>query len=101
MGPGARPVSSGASLPDAPVAAAVELHGLPVRDAERVVRGIVETWHRRGGGVLHFITGTGTRSLVRLTLEDRVAALLRRDLSAYVSEWLLDIATGGFKVRVR
>ncbi|MGE5761969.1 MAG: hypothetical protein ACM37V_16580 [Gemmatimonadota bacterium] len=88
-------------LRDAPVTGTVELHGLPVQDAERVVRGIVETWHRRGGGVLHFITGTGTRSLVRLTLEDRIAALLRRDLSAYVAEWVVDEADGGFKVRVR
>ena len=88
-------------LRDAPVTGTVELQGLPVQDAERVVRGIVETWHRRGCGVLHFITGTGTRSLMRLALEDRIAALLRRDLSAYVSEWLLDIASGGFKVRVR
>ena len=101
MGPGARPDSSGASLPVAPVAATVELHGLPVQDAERVVRGIVETWHRRGGGVLHFITGKGKESLVRLTLEDRIAALLRRDLSAYVSEWVVDDAEGGIKVRVR
>lgn len=86
---------------DAPVAGTVQLHGLPVQDAERVVRGIVETWHRRGGGVLHFITGTGTRSLVRLTLEDRIAVLLRRDLSAYVAEWVADEADGGFRVRVR
>jgi hypothetical protein len=71
-------------LLDAPV------HDLSAAEAEHTVRRVVENWHRRGGGVLHLITGKG-----------KVAALLRRDLSAYVADHAADTAGGGFKVRVR
>ena len=43
-------------LLDAAVSSTVDLHGLAVYEAELIVRGTVENWYRRGGGVIHFIT---------------------------------------------
>ena len=89
------------TLLDAPVADTIDLHGLGALEAERMVRQIVENWHRRGGGVLYFITGKGKGSVAGPVLKRKVAALLRRDLSAYVADHAPDDAGGGFKVRVR
>lgn len=88
-------------LLDAPVVDTVDLHGLSVIEADLTVRQVVETWHRRGGGVLYFITGTGKGSVAGPVLKRKVAALLKRDLSAYVVDHARDDAWGGFKVRVR
>ena len=88
-------------LLDAPVADTIDLHGLTAVEAEQIVLRIVENWHRRGGGVLYFITGKGKGSVAGPVLKRKVAALLRRDLSAYVAEHAPDDAGGGFKVRVR
>jgi DNA-nicking Smr family endonuclease len=88
-------------LLDAPVAASIDLHGLSVLEAERTVRQVVENWHRRGGGVLHLITGKGKGSVSGPVLKSKVAAMLKRELSAYVADHGPDVAGGGFKVRVR
>lgn len=88
-------------LLDAPVADTIDLHGFSAAEAEQMVRRIVENWHRRGGGVLYFITGKGKGSVAGPVLKRKVAALLRRDLSAHVAEHAPDDAGGGFKVRVR
>ena len=88
-------------LLDAPVADTIDLHGFSAADAEQTVRKVVENWHRRGGGVLYFITGKGKGSVAEPVLKRKVAALLRRDLNAYVAEHAPDDAGGGFKVRVR
>lgn len=88
-------------LLDAPISSTVDLHGLAVHEAERVVRGTVENWHRRGGGVIHFITGKGRGSVAGPVLRRTVAALLKRDLNAYVADYAADENEGGYKVRVR
>jgi DNA-nicking Smr family endonuclease len=44
-------------LLDAPVTETIDLHGLSAAEAEHAVRRVVDNWHRRGGAVLHFITG--------------------------------------------
>jgi DNA-nicking Smr family endonuclease len=88
-------------LQDAPVADTIDLHGLSAVEAEHTVLRIVENWHRRGGGVLYFITGKGRGSAAGPVLKRKVAALLKRDLSAYVADHAPDDAGGGFKVRVR
>lgn len=89
------------TLLDAPVADTIDLHGLGAAEAEHMVRQIVENWHRRGGGVLYFITGKGKGSVAGPVLKRKVAALLKQDLSAYVADHAPDDAGGGFKVRVR
>jgi len=88
-------------LLDAPVADTIDLHGLSALEAEQTVRKVVENWHRRGGGVLHFITGKGKGSVAGPVLKTKVAAMLKRELSAYVADHGPDVAGGGFKVRVR
>jgi len=88
-------------LLDAKVADTIDLHGLNAADAEHTVRNVVENWHRRGGGVLHFITGKGKGSVAGPVLRRKVAALLKRDVSGYVADWARDDSGGGFKVRVR
>lgn len=88
-------------LLDAPVADTIDLHGLSAVEAEVTVRKVVENWHRRGGGVLHFITGKGKGSPAGPVLKRKVAALLMGDLSRYVADHAADEAGGGFKVRVR
>jgi DNA-nicking Smr family endonuclease len=88
-------------LLDAPVADTIDLHGLSAAEAEHTVRRVVENWHRRGGGVLHLITGKSKGSVAGPVLKRKVAALLKRDLSTYVADPGPDIAGGGFKVRVR
>jgi DNA-nicking Smr family endonuclease len=89
------------ALLDAPVADTIDLHGLSAVEAEHTVLRVVENWHRRGGGVLHFITGKGKGSVAGPVLKRKVAALLKRELSAYVADHAPDDAGGGFKVRVR
>jgi DNA-nicking Smr family endonuclease len=89
------------TLLDAPVADTIDLHGLTAVEAEHTVRRVVENWHRRGGGVLYFITGKGRGSLAGPVLKRKVAALLQRELSAWVADHAPDDAGGGFKVRVR
>lgn len=88
-------------LLDAPAAVTVDLHGLVAAEAEHVVRNTIENWHRRGGGVLYFITGKGRGSLAGPVLKRKVAAWLQHELSADVADFAPDDAGGGFKVRVR
>jgi DNA-nicking Smr family endonuclease len=88
-------------LLDAPLADTVDLHGLNAADAEHTVRKVVENWHRRGGGVLHIITGKGKGSVAGPVLKRKVAALLKGALSSYVADHAPDDSGGGFKVRVR
>jgi len=88
-------------LLDAPVSSTVDLHGFSAAEAEQTVRKVVENWHRRGGGVLYFITGRGKGSVAGPVLKRTVGALLKRDLSAYVADHAADTSGGGYKVRVR
>jgi len=88
-------------LLDAPVADTIDLHGLSAFEAEQTVRKVVENWHRRGGGVLHFITGKGKGSVAGPVIKKKVAAMLKGELTAYVADYSPDITGGGFKVRVR
>lgn len=88
-------------LLDAPVSSTVDLHGFSTVEAEQTVRQAVENWHRRGGGVLYFITGQGKGSVAEPVLKRKVGALLKRDLSGYVADHALDTSGGGYKVRVR
>jgi DNA-nicking Smr family endonuclease len=88
-------------LLDAPVSSTIDLHGFSASEAEQTVRKVVENWHRRGGGVVYFITGQGKGSVAGPVLKRTVGALLKRDLSAYVADHAADTSGGGYKVRVR
>lgn len=89
-------------LLDAPVYAALDLHGRTAEEARELVRSFVETAARRApGAVVHVITGKGRGSRERPVLRGAVAALLRGALAPRIADWSRDVDEGGFLVRVR
>ena len=89
-------------LLDAPLAAELDLHRLTAAQVESVVRGFLETWHRRGpGSILRIITGKGRNSADGPVLLPRVRTLLKGPLARYVADWRLGDDGGSFVVKVR
>jgi DNA-nicking Smr family endonuclease len=89
-------------LLDAPVHAALDLHGCTAAEARRLVRSFVESAARRApGAVVHVITGRGKGSPGRPVVRGAVAELLRGELAPRVADWSRDVDEGGFLVRVR
>jgi len=89
-------------LLDAPVAAQLDLHRLTADEVERVVRGFLETWQRRGpGSVVRIITGKGRNSPAGPVLLPRVRTLLKGPLARYVADWRLGDDGGSFVVKIR
>jgi DNA-nicking Smr family endonuclease len=85
------------SRPDA----ILDLHGMPVIEAERAVRSFVQLWRsRRPGAVLHVITGRGRGSAGRPALRPAIRRLLRGELADAVRDWTPDTDDGGFLVQV-
>jgi hypothetical protein len=92
----------GDPLFDAPVHAALDVHGCTAEEARGLVRSFVETAARRApGAVLHVITGKGRGSPGRPVLRGAVATLLRGELAPRVTDWSRDVDEGGFLVRLR
>jgi DNA-nicking Smr family endonuclease len=92
----------GDPLFDAPVHAALDLHGSTAEEARGLVRSFVETAGRRApGAVVHIITGKGRGSPGRPVLRGAVSGLLRGELASRVADWTPDVDEGGFLVRLR
>jgi len=88
-------------LLDARPDATLDLHGMPVIEAERAVRSFVQLWRsRRSGAVLHVITGKGRGSAGRPALRPAIRRLLREELRDVVRDWTRDTDDGGFLVQV-
>ncbi|MGD0484436.1 MAG: Smr/MutS family protein [Gemmatimonadales bacterium] len=89
-------------LLDAPVHAALDLHGCTAAAARGLVRSFVESAARSApGAVVHVITGKGRGSAGGPVLRGAVAALLRGELAPRVADWGRDVDEGGFLVRLR
>ena len=89
-------------LHDAAIAEALDLHGYKAHEVAPLLRGFLETWGRRGKGlVVHIITGRGKNSAGAPVLRGKVSSLLKGELKHLVAEWGPDYMEGGFKVRLR
>ncbi len=89
-------------LLDAPADGELDLHGFGAIEARSAVRAFLESWRRRkGGAVVHIITGKGKGSAGGPVLRGLVKTLLQGELRGMVSEWGLDDGEGGYRVRVR
>jgi DNA-nicking Smr family endonuclease len=89
-------------LLDAAADAELDLHGFSTVEAASAVRGFLETWRRRkGGAVVHLITGKGKGSAGGPVLRGLVRGLLQGELRGLVAEWALDDGEGGYRVRLR
>jgi DNA-nicking Smr family endonuclease len=87
-------------LLDAPIAHSIDLHGLTANEAEPAVRNFLATAHRKWPGrVVHIITGKGKGSGTPV-LRTRIRVILQ-GMTALVAEYSLDVAEGGFLVRLR
>lgn len=88
-------------LLDSPVAERLDLHGFGGEEAVEAVRRFLETWQRRGSGlIVHVITGRGRGSAGPPVLKRKVAALLKQ-MPNVVADWAPDDSGGGFRIRLR
>jgi len=89
-------------LLDASVDGELDLHGSTATDAPSALRTFLQTWQRRkGGAVVHIITGKGKGSANGPVLRGLVKNLLQGELRAMVGEWRLDDGEGAYRVRLR
>ena len=82
--------------------ATLDLHGLTADQGERRVRDFVEMWRsRQPDAVLRIVTGKGLRSEGAPVLRERVRELLTGPLARRVDDFVLEMGSGSYLVRVR
>jgi len=86
-------------LLDAKATGTLDLHGFGAAEARSALSLFVRG--RRGGEILHVITGRGRGSAGAPVLRPLVSGMLKGELAPLVADWSRDATDGGFLLKLR